>query len=260
MSDINDFVPLWGIWQIDSLIGEGSFGKVYKAVREEFGNKYYCAIKHISVPESENEVKQYLKENASTDITTAKVYYHQLVSDITNEINTMYSLSGNTNIVTYQEHKITEKPDGVGFDILIKMELLTELSDKVREQSLTQQEIVKLGVDICTALEVCAAKKLIHRDIKPQNIFISEEGNYKLGDFGISRQLEKTVNGLSKKGTPRRAPTHTWPQRSSKARTTVQAWMSIRSDWSCIACSTATDCPFCRLLLPLFATTTTRRP
>ena len=201
MSDINDFVPLWGIWQIDSLIGEGSFGKVYKAVREEFGNKYYCAIKHISVPESENEVKQYLKENASTDITTAKVYYHQLVSDITNEINTMYSLSGNTNIVTYQEHKITEKPDGVGFDILIKMELLTELSDKVREQSLTQQEIVKLGVDICTALEVCAAKKLIHRDIKPQNIFISEEGNYKLGDFGISRQLEKTVNGLSKKGT-----------------------------------------------------------
>jgi len=165
MSDINKFLPLWGIWQIEDQIGKGSFGCVYKAFREEFGKKYYCAIKHISVPRDEDEVREFLKDNMTDDPSVASEYYHQLASDITNEINTMYSLNGYTNIVTYQEHLILPKESGVGFDIFIKMELLTELSDAVREQSLTQQEVVQLGIDICTALEVCAAQKLILRDI-----------------------------------------------------------------------------------------------
>jgi len=54
MSDIRSFTPLWGEWEIEPIsevrlaIGEGSFGKVYKGVREEYGRKYECAIKHIS--------------------------------------------------------------------------------------------------------------------------------------------------------------------------------------------------------------------
>jgi len=201
MPDIHAFAPLWGIWEIESLIGEGSYGKVYKAVREEFGNRYYCAVKHISIPQSNREARQYLKDNLSEDAGSASKYFEEIVADITNEINIMCSLSGNSNIVAYQEHLITPKPDGIGYDIFIKMELLTELSDRVRQRELTQQDVVRMGVDICTALEVCAAKKLIHRDIKPQNIFINDDGVYKLGDFGISRQLEKTTGGLSKKGT-----------------------------------------------------------
>ncbi len=201
MSDIMKYVPLWGIWQIDSEIGSGSFSRVYKAVREEFGNKYYCAIKHISIPQSKDEIAEYYKENPTSDKSVASEYYGQIVADITNEIYTMYSLNGNTNIVNYQEHLIIEKEEGIGFDIFIKMELLTELLRKANNTQMTSKDVQKLGLDICTALEMCATMNLIHRDIKPQNIFVSKEGNYKLGDFGISRQLEKTSGGLSKKGT-----------------------------------------------------------
>ena len=58
-----------------------------------------------------------------------------------------------------------------------------------------------MGQDILTALEFCHAQHLIHRDIKPSNIFVTPFGEYKLGDFGISREVERTNATLSQKGT-----------------------------------------------------------
>ena len=201
MSKIEDFTPLWGVWQVDGLIGEGSFGKVYKAVRKDFGKEYFCAVKHISIPHNNAEIEQFMHENMSNDSEAARDYFEQIVKDVTDEISIMYSLKGNTNLVSYEEHMVIPKAEGIGYDILIKMELLTNLSVKVSGGAFTEQDAIRLGIDICTSLEMCAEKNLIHRDIKPQNIFINDEGRYKLGDFGISRKLEKTSSGLSKKGT-----------------------------------------------------------
>ena len=60
---------------------------------------------------------------------------------------------------------------------------------------------MKLGIDLCRSLEYCGQLHIIHRDIKPENIFVSRFGDFKLGDFGIARELEKTMSTLSKKGT-----------------------------------------------------------
>lgn len=53
---------------------------------------------------------------------------------------------------------------------------------------------MQLGIDICRALEICGRRDVIHRDIKPDNIMTSEFGNFKLGDFGIARTMEKTMS------------------------------------------------------------------
>jgi len=201
MSDISNFTPIWGVWEIESTLGEGGFGKVYKAYREEFGRRYECAIKHISLPQRETEIKDLLEEQMTDDKSVASGYYRQVVEDITNEIGIMHSLRGNTNIVAYEDHLIIPKPSGIGYDIFIRMELLTTLPELARKRELSSKDIIKLGIDICTALELCAAKGLIHRDIKHQNILVNQDGHFKLSDFGISRQLEKTSGGLSKKGT-----------------------------------------------------------
>ncbi|MGN0962766.1 MAG: protein kinase, partial [Clostridia bacterium] len=68
-------------------------------------------------------------------------------------------------------------------------------------EGLKRQDLIKLGIDMCRALELCRKKEIIHRDIKPENIFISEDGNFKLGDFGVAANADKTLGGLSKKGT-----------------------------------------------------------
>ena len=199
MSDIRQYEPLWGSWRIESLIGEGSFGKVYKISRVEFGNTYYSAVKIISIPQNEADIRQ--ARSDGLDDESLKSYFYTLVSDIILEINLMNEFRGNSNIVSFEDHKIIEKTGEFGWDILIRMELLTSLSDSAAQKPLNREDVIKLGVHICKALELCAIHNTIHRDVKPDNIFVSKYGEYKLGDFGIARQIERTMSGLSKKGT-----------------------------------------------------------
>ncbi|MDR1967053.1 MAG: protein kinase [Synergistaceae bacterium] len=199
MADIKQYEPLWGSWYIESPIGEGSFGRVYRVKKEEFGKAYYSAVKVLSIPQNESDLRR--AKNDGLDEVSARSYFHSFVTDIIQEIDLMSAFRGNSNIVSLEDHKVIERENEIGWDILIRMELLTSLSDHVTKKPLDQDEVLKLGVHICRALELCAVKRTIHRDVKPDNIFVSPYGEYKLGDFGIARQIERTMSGMSKKGT-----------------------------------------------------------
>jgi serine/threonine protein kinase len=199
LSDIHTYEPLWGSWYVESLLGEGSFGKVYKVRRDEFGMTYFSAVKIITIPQNDSDLRQMHSEGL--DDASARSYFHAFVTDIIQEVNLMSEFRGNSNIVSFEDYKVIERTDSIGWDILIRMELLTSLTSYATDNPLTVDEAVKLGVHICRALELCARKNTIHRDIKPDNIFVSQYGEYKLGDFGIARQIEQTMSGLSKKGT-----------------------------------------------------------
>ena len=192
--------PFWGFWRIKDLIGEGAYGKVFVVEREDFDKVYRSAMKAITIPLSDSEWKSILSEGL--DEVTATSYYKGFVKELIEEISLMNTLRGHSNIVSYEDHAVIEREDGHTWDVLMRMELLTPLVDTLTAGgSMDRKEAVKMGIDLCTALEVCSQKNIIHRDIKPENIFISPLGYYKLGDFGIARKLEQTIGGLSKKGT-----------------------------------------------------------
>ena len=116
-----------------------------------------------------------------------------------NEFILMAKLKGNSNVVSYEDHILKEHEDGIGWDILIRMELLTPLFDHIAQNQMTRKDILQLGIDMCRAIELCEQNKIIHRDIKPENIFISDNGSFKLGDFGVAKTVEKSNSGLSKR-------------------------------------------------------------
>jgi serine/threonine protein kinase len=193
------YEPIFNSWYIKSLLGEGSFGKVFEIERQDFGVTYKAALKAITIPQNQSEIKSVMADGM--DEASATSYFRQVVEDIVSEFVLMSKLKGNSNIVSYEDHIVLEHTEGIGWDILIRMELLTPLIDHIHKEKLSRKDVIKLGIDLCKALELCQKYNIVHRDIKPENIFISDNGDYKLGDFGIARTLEKTSGALSKKGT-----------------------------------------------------------
>lgn len=191
---------IWPEWQIEGKpLGKGSFGVVYKAVRRDHGVESYAAIKVISIPTDPSEVDSLRSEGL--DMNATRTYLRGIVNDFVSEIQLMESMKGVQNIVSVEDYKVVEKTGEIGWDIYIRMELLTSFNNYICDKKLTEEEVIKLGCDICTALEICAKRNIIHRDIKPENIFINDFGYFKLGDFGIARKMENMTGGLSQKGT-----------------------------------------------------------
>ena len=192
-------VSVWPEWELIEKIVEGSFGKVYKAKRTERGRSFYSAIKIISIPASKGELDSVRSEMNNEQST--REYFRNLVEDCIQEIYTMEHFCGNSHVVSFEDFKVVEYLDEIGWDISIRMEYLTSFMDYCTGKELTEKEVIKLGCDLAMALIYCRKLNIIHRDVKPENIFVSRFGDFKLGDFGIAREQAHTMSNMSKKGT-----------------------------------------------------------
>lgn len=190
---------VFGNWTIANKIGSGSFGAVYELRRQDFGETYRAALKVISVPQDNAEIQSLAAEGMS--LADIRQYYYGSVEELVREYAIMSKLKATGHVVSYEDHQVVPHADGIGWDILIRMELLNPLLPYAYRHPFARRDVIRLGIDICKALELCQRYNIIHRDIKPENIFVSDNGDFKLGDFGIARTIEKTMAGLSKKGT-----------------------------------------------------------
>lgn len=163
-------------WQIDRCIGKGSISTVYEAHHTK--TSYRSAVKVIH---SSFQFFDYNKTDA-----THRVYN---ASDmIRMELDNMVALKGTGYIVDYDDHEVLENSDG-SQDIIIRMELLQPISDILRVKTPARGDVIRLGIDICKALEFCNKNNIIHCDVKPSNIYLNKWGGYKLGDFSASTKI-----------------------------------------------------------------------
>ena len=192
----------WPDWIIIDELGHGSYAHVYKAVRNDMSGVSYAAIKIIRHPEKNSAIDEYRKRGYS-DQEIPDIILKE-VKDCTAEIRLMESLKGYTNIATIEDYTIYHPEGELFWYILIRMELLNSLDMKSFWENgrLNEEKLLKLGIDLCKALDVCKKFNIVHRDINPNNIFVNITDDYKLGDFGIAKSLKKAVKDDDMPGMP----------------------------------------------------------
>ena len=200
MEAIEKIKDFWPDWNIEELLGRGSYGKVFSAARSDAGKKYYSAIKVMTIPASPEEIE--LVRAEGLDEKSTREYFHEIVQGCIQEITMMMDYRGTANIVNVEDYKVIEHKDSIGWDIFIRMERLLCLKEIMKLRRLEEDEIIDLGIGISAALIDCETDDVIHRDIKPANIFLHQKtGVYKLGDFGIATRMSRAERGMSCKGT-----------------------------------------------------------
>ena len=205
MERIKKYEPLWGKWTVKRIIGEGSFGAVYEVESEKFGNRSSCAVKLISFKNA--EMLQGLSDGETLSGEELEQLKIEEAKKNVREAVLMEKLQGRDHIVEIHDYEIF--PGESTTDVIIRMELLINLNDytkicKIKSENDLKRLVIKLGVDIGRALEECEAEKIVHRDIKPDNIFVNKNGTFKLGDFGLSLKMSKSASFSLRKsaGTP----------------------------------------------------------
>ena len=192
---------VWSDWIIHEKLGEGSFGQVFRARKERFGVTQEAAIKVVRIPGDDVELKR-VQSGYGLNEQELKEYFYPEVEKLKKEIVLMQELGEDSHIVRILDFEIIDAPDAiVGWYILIRMELLECLENYIKRADITVADVVAVGEDVLTSLEVCEERNIIHRDIKPANLFRSDKGVYKLGDFGIARDMRAGMGSLSHKGT-----------------------------------------------------------
>ena len=182
----------WKNWEIVRKIGQGGYGTVYEIARTDFHSvEERAAMKVIRFPQDDSTNRVLLTEGYTRE--SIRSINREHLDHILDEYSLMIKMKGHRNIVRCDDCDAVPHDDEMGWDVFIRMEFLKTLHQKLEEGKLAEAEIITLGKDLCRALMQCEQYGIVHRDIKPENIFVNEYGDYKLGDFGISRTMEHTM-------------------------------------------------------------------
>lgn len=190
----------WPDYTIEEVLGKGGYGVVYKIKREHLGNIIYSALKVIHIPPDEEN----REELRGMGMTEAQIndYYKSQVTSLLNENSVMERLKGASNVVTIEDCRVENDEESGNYTIYIKMELLESLDKILQTYTPSEDVIVKIAMDLCEALSACEKMNIIHRDIKLSNVFMNSFNTFKLGDFGIARQMESMkTRGMTQVGT-----------------------------------------------------------
>lgn len=153
------------------------------AMENESGNKYI--VKIISVPASQSQLDALLLTGAYADKESALAYFQEVTKDILDEVNVLHSLSQLEGFLPYENHQSVTMESGNGYNVYLLGRYKRSLERHLSRTPMTHLAAVNLGLDLCAALTVCRRSGYLYVDLKPTNIYVTSENEYRIGDLGF---------------------------------------------------------------------------
>ena len=153
---------------------------------DERSNKRYI-VKIISIPQSPAKLEALLLTGAYSTPEQAGKYFQDLADGVVQEAQVLTKLSQLEGFLPYENWQIRPMDDQVGYDVYLLGEYRRSLERQFRRDPLTHLQAVNLGLDMCAALSVCRQAGYLYVDLKPDNVYITEKNEFKIGDLGFVR-------------------------------------------------------------------------
>lgn len=157
--------------------------RCFPAIHKETNEKYI--LKVISVPSSQTQLDAMLLTGALENEDAAQKYYAQRADELVRKIDVLQQLSRQEGFLPYAGCQVVAKEESVGYDIYILSRYKRSLQRQITQKPMTQLEALNLGLDICSALTACRRSGYLFMNLKPSNIFIGDNGEYRIRDFGL---------------------------------------------------------------------------
>lgn len=183
MIDPRNITPLLNNMTVGKKIGQGPNGETYLVTNRMDGKK--LTLKHISIPLSDSQTKALIYAGAVADEREAQKYYATTVKELKGELLLLNSIQNSGNLQKFRGYQIDQKFTGAGFDVYLISDYNKSLPTILKEGNITKLQAVNLGIDLCSALEQLRSAELIHKDVRPENVFMDENNRFLLGDLGI---------------------------------------------------------------------------
>lgn len=183
MSDPKLISPMLDNFQMGGPICEHNGVCCCPAMRKDSDEKFI--VKIISVPASQTQIDALLLTGAYTDRDAALVYFRKVANGIIDEKKTLDALAQLEGFLPFEDCQIVSKDDGSGYDVYLLSTYKKTLERHLSRETLTQLGAVNLGLDLCSALSVCRQSGYLCVDLKPSNIYVTAEKEFKIGDLGF---------------------------------------------------------------------------
>lgn len=167
-------------------------------MKENSEEKYI--VKIISVPASQKQLDALLLTGAYQDAAAAAAYFKELADGIVKEAQLLQQLSKLEGFLPYEGWQVVPMEDNrLGYEVYLVGSYKRSLEKFLRRNTMTHLSAVNLGLDLCSALSVCRRAGFMHVDLKPSNIFLSGEREYRIGDLGFAKLSSLKYSSLPSK-------------------------------------------------------------
>jgi len=153
------------------------------AMENETNDRYI--VKVISVPATSSQMDALLLSGAFSDEAAALDYFRELANGVIKEVDVLEKLAELEGFIPFTGCQLEMMESGKGFEVYLLSPYKRSLLKHFKRHSFTHLDALNLGLDLCASLSVCRRSGYIYVDLKPSNIFVTDQRLFRIGDLGF---------------------------------------------------------------------------